>query len=91
MSSPGSPGIGSSPRTRKSAFGYGYPKYADGIVTADARKKGAAGFTYAKSASTGARDTASEPDLVEKALPWVSIRQVQWAAKHTAAAERAAR
>jgi Transglycosylase SLT domain len=78
-------------RARKSAFGYGYPKYAEGIVTADPRKKGKPGFTFKKSASSGARDAASEPDREEKTLPWVSVRQVQWAAKHSPAAERAAK
>jgi hypothetical protein len=78
-------------RTRKSAFGYGYPKYAEGIVTADPRKKGKPGFTFKKAASSGARDSASEPQREEKALPWVSVRQVQWAAKHSPAAERAAK
>jgi chemotaxis protein histidine kinase CheA len=78
-------------RPRKSAFGYGYPRYADGIVTADPRKKGKAGFTFKKTASTGARDTASEPERDEKSLPWVSVKQVQWAATHSASAERAAK
>jgi hypothetical protein len=78
-------------RARKSAFGYGYPKYAEGIVTADPRKKGKPGFTFKKSASSGARDSAAEPEREEKMLPWVSVRQVQWAAKHSPAAERAAK
>jgi hypothetical protein len=78
-------------RARKSAFGYGYPKYAEGIVTADPRKKGQPGFTFKKSAASGARDSAFEPEREEKALPWVSVRQVQWAAKHKPAAERAAK
>jgi chemotaxis protein histidine kinase CheA len=80
-------------RSRKSAYvyGYGYPKYPGGIVTADPRKKGQPGFTFRKAAASGARDSASEPVREEKSLPWVSVEQVQWAATHSASAERAAK
>ncbi|MFZ5890748.1 MAG: hypothetical protein ACOY0T_06820, partial [Myxococcota bacterium] len=78
-------------RSRKSAFGYGYPQYAEGIVTADPRKKGQDGFTFKKAASSGAKETASEPEREEKSLPWVSVKQVQWAATHSTSAERAAK
>jgi hypothetical protein len=78
-------------RTRKSAFGYGYPKYPDGIVTADPRKKGTPGFTFKKAASSGAKDTASEPEREEQTLPWISVKQVQWAATNSMTAERAAK
>jgi hypothetical protein len=78
-------------RSRKEAFGYGYPKYADGIVTADPRKKGENGFTFKQAASSGAKETASEPEAEERLLPWVSVTQVQWAATHSASAERAAK
>ena len=78
-------------RSRKSASGYGYPEYGDGIVTADPRKKGHKGFTFKKAASSGVRDSASEPEREEKSLPWVSVKQVQWAATHSVSAERAAK
>ncbi|HET8938305.1 MAG TPA: hypothetical protein VFN67_32900 [Polyangiales bacterium] len=78
-------------RTRKEVYGYGYPKFADGIVTADPRKKGKVGFRFKKAAASGAAAGASEPDKTEKVLPWVSVNQIQWAATHAPAAERAAK
>ena len=78
-------------RTRKEAYGYGYPKYTEGIVTADPRKKGKAGFRFKKAAASGVAEGATEPDKQEKVLPWVSVNQVQWAATHSASAEKAAK
>jgi len=43
-------------------FGYGYPEFEGGIVTADPSKKGKAGFTYQESASAPA---ASKPAKAE--------------------------
>ncbi|MEW1672004.1 LysM peptidoglycan-binding domain-containing protein [Streptomyces noursei] len=43
-------------RRRRDAYvhGYGYPKYAEGITTADPSKKGLAGYAYAAAASSPA-------------------------------------
>lgn len=78
-------------RSRKEVYGYGYPKYRDPMVTADPRKKGKAGFRFKKAAASAAEAGPSVPDKSEKVLPWVSVNQIQWAATHSPAAERAAK
>ncbi|MFE9455994.1 peptidoglycan-binding protein [Streptomyces californicus] len=71
--SPEGDGVYLRKRNRRDAntYGYGYPKFAEGITTADPSKKGKSGFTYKASAaapagasSTGSTSTASKTKTV---------------------------
>jgi hypothetical protein len=48
-------------RTDSYVYGYGYPKFSEGLVTADPSKKGKAGFSYKASGSAPAAPVKSEP------------------------------
>ncbi|MFF7467796.1 hypothetical protein [Streptomyces sp. NPDC008092] len=78
-------------RARRDSFlyGYGLPKFAEGIVTADPGLKNKPGYTYMATASSRASDALPVPE-VEEALPWVSSDQLSWAAAHPTAEEQAA-
>ncbi|GGW96205.1 hypothetical protein GCM10010297_17600 [Streptomyces malachitofuscus] len=78
-------------RARRDSFvyGYGLPKFMEGIVTADPGLKNKSGFTYMAAASShGASDALSAAEA-DEALPWVSWQQLAWAAAHATATEQA--
>lgn len=62
-------------RARRDAYtyGYGYPEFAEGIVTADPSKKGKAGYTY--------KATAADPTKKAAAKPVVDLSNLIAAAK----------
>ncbi|MFH9043493.1 hypothetical protein ACH4FA_29635 [Streptomyces sp. NPDC017966] len=70
-------------------YGYGLPKFAEGIVTADPGLKNKPGYTYMAVASSLESDALPVAE-VEEALPWVSSIQLTWAAAHPTAEEQAA-
>ncbi|MFJ4953819.1 hypothetical protein [Streptomyces sp. NPDC088760] len=70
-------------------YGYGLPKFAEGIVTADPGLKNKPGYTYMAAAAS--RESEALPVAeAEEALPWVSANQLTWAATHPTAEEQAA-
>ncbi|MGW2090068.1 hypothetical protein [Streptomyces sp. NPDC001880] len=71
-------------------YGYGLPKFTEGIVTADPGLKNKPGYTYMAAASHRESDALPVAE-VEEALPWVSSNQLAWAATHPTAEEQAAR
>ncbi|MET8880552.1 CHAP domain-containing protein [Streptomyces rubiginosohelvolus] len=60
-------GVYAKKRVRKDAYvyGYGYPEFAEGIVTADPSKKGKKGFTYKATSSASKPATKPTVDLSE--------------------------
>lgn len=63
-------------------YGYGYPAYAEGIVTADP-KHAVSGSRYAATASLSLTAGTTAPSTA----PWISLIQVQWAATHSSSDE----
>ncbi|MEU9448743.1 hypothetical protein [Streptomyces sp. NPDC048277] len=76
-------------RRDSNLYGYGLPKFAEGIVTADPGLKSKPGYTYMATASSHVSDGLQVAE-VEAALPWVSSNQLTWAATHPTADEQAA-
>lgn len=75
-------------RRDSNLYGYGLPKFAEGIVTADPGLKNRPGYTYMAAASSHESDALPVAE-VEEALPWVSANQLTWAAAHPTAEEQA--
>lgn len=79
-------GVYSKTRQRRDTYvyGYGYPAFSEGIVTADP-SHAVAGSRYAATASSGAVAT---PPVSTVKLPQISYVQVAWAANHSTADEK---
>lgn len=86
-------GVYDKKRTRRDSYtyGYGYPAYAEGIITADPAHA-VAGSRYKATASMADLGTVVTPPPVvtppTAELPWVSLRQVVWAAKSSITNEK---
>ncbi|MEU5520626.1 hypothetical protein ABZ759_07940 [Streptomyces sp. NPDC047860] len=70
-------------------YGYGLPKFSEGIVTADPGLKNKPGYTYMAAASSHVASDAPSVSEVDEVLPWVSSMQLTWAATHPTATEQA--
>ena len=70
-------------RARRDAhlYGYGLPKFEEGIVTADPGLRNKPGCVYMVAASSREADGQFAGEA-EEALPWVSANQITWAATH---------
>ncbi len=70
-------------------YGYGLPKFSEGIVTADPGLKNKPGYTYMATASSHGESDPRSVAEVDEALPWVSSIQLTWAATHPSAKDQA--